>query len=162
MPVPCVELLPSAPLLFWMVPPDPAVPLPVMVKAPEPVVSSVTPLLVPPLDVMLRNVRPDAPMVVPVTLSALPVVVVSVLTIEVLFCVALTVPPPVAVKASLVAVDRVKPPVQLKVAPVLEFRKTPRPVPLFEVMAPPKANVPPFLLWTSMARAAVVCVIVPL
>ena len=85
-------------------------------------------------------------MVVLVTLSDWPVVVASVLTIEVLFCVALTVPLLVAVKASLVAVESARPPVKLKVELALLLRKTPRPVPLFEVIAPPKANVPPVLL----------------
>src|SRR3712207_5330738 len=104
MPMPCVAL-PSEPPLFWMVPPDAAVPLPVMVKGPLPVVSSVTPLVaVPPLESMLRNVRPAAPMVVLVTLSDWPVVVASVLTIEVLFCVAVRVPLLVAVQAPRAAV----------------------------------------------------------
>ena len=53
---------------------------------------------------MLRNVSPLAPMVVLATFSAVPVVVVMVLTMVVLFCVAVTVPPPVAVKAGLVVV----------------------------------------------------------
>ncbi len=49
--------------------------------------------------VMLRNVSPLAPMVVLATFSAVPVVVVMVFTMVVLFCVADTVPPPVAVNA---------------------------------------------------------------
>ena len=61
---------------------------------------------------MLRNVNPLAPIVVFATFSAVPVVVVMVLTMVVLFCVADTVPPPVAVKAGLVAVLSARPPVK--------------------------------------------------
>ena len=59
-----------------------------------------------PLAEMLRNVMPLAPMVVLAMFNAVPVVVVMVLTIVVLFCVADTVPPPVAVKAGLVVVPQ--------------------------------------------------------
>ena len=62
---------------------------------------------------MLRKVRPLAPIVVLATLSAVPVVVVRVFTIEVLFWVALTVPPPVAVNAALAPVLRLMPPLKL-------------------------------------------------
>src|SRR5947209_3393385 len=122
MPEPCV-VLPSAPVLCWMVPPVPALPLPVTVRpAVEPVVLRMMPfdvLFAPEPDEMLRNVRPAAPMVVFETLRAVPAVVESVLTIEVLFCVAVTVPPPVAVKESFEPVERLRPPVKAMVAPVL-------------------------------------------
>src|SRR5438445_13560668 len=72
-----------------------------------------------PVTLILRNVRPLAPMVVFATLSAVPVVVVSVLTIVVLFCVAVTVPPPVAVKALFAPVDNERPPVNATVAPLV-------------------------------------------
>ena len=97
--------LASAPVMFWIVPPLPSLATepaaPVTVKPPDaPVLFRKMPFE-PPFEEMLRNVRPLAPMVVLATLSAVPVVVVSVFTIEVLFCVALTVPPPVALKAVL-------------------------------------------------------------
>ena len=56
---------------------------------------------------MLRNFSPLAPMVVLATFSAVPVVDEIVLTIEVLFCVALTVPPPVALKPTPLVVERI-------------------------------------------------------
>src|SRR5437762_14312492 len=62
-------------------------------------------LFAPEPDEMLRNVRPAAPMVVLATLRAVPAVVESVLTIVELFCVAVTVPPPVAVKESFAPVE---------------------------------------------------------
>ena len=97
-----------APVLFWIVPPvksavsgavklaavptgltvivPPPAPLelPVTVKPPVlPVVLSEMPLAAP-FDEMLRKVKPLPPMVVLEMFSAVPVVVVSVLTIEVL------------------------------------------------------------------------------
>ncbi|MBK7473434.1 MAG: hypothetical protein IPI73_25140 [Betaproteobacteria bacterium] len=118
----------SAPrvVVFWMVPPVPAVvPVPVTVNAPlEPVVLRMIPLA-PPLAEMLRKVSPLAPMVVLATFSAVPVVVASVLTMLVLFWVALTVPPPVAVKAGLAPVLRFMPPVKLMVPPVLLVSEMP-------------------------------------
>ena len=102
-----------------------------------------------PFDVMLRNVTPLAPIVVFATLSAVPVVEVRVLTIDVLFCVTLTVPPevaagpgPVAVNAAFVPVLNAMPPVKFRVAPLLAFRNMPVPVP---PMAPERATVPPVL-----------------
>ena len=86
---------------------------------------------------MLRNVRPLAPIVVLATFNAVPVVVVMVLTMVVLFCVADTVPPPVAVKPGLVVVLSARPPVKLMVDPVFAFRNTPWPV---SVIAPLKAD----------------------
>ena len=65
-------------------------------KPPAPVLLRTIPFAAP-FDEMLRNVRPPPPIVVSATLSAIPVVVVIVFTMEVLFCVALTVPPLTAV-----------------------------------------------------------------
>src|SRR5215217_4633970 len=80
MPLPSVGL-PSAPVLLAIVPPEPAEPVPLTFNPPlEPVALRMMPLLEPPLDEMLRNSRLFEPMVVLVTLSAVPVVLVSVLT----------------------------------------------------------------------------------
>jgi len=86
------------PVLFWIVPPEPAVvPTPVTVSPPlEPVVFSTTPFT-PPFEEMLWNVRPLPPMVVFETFSAVPLVDVMVLVAPVM----LSVPPPVAVKPAL-------------------------------------------------------------
>ena len=59
---------------------------------------------------------------------------------------ALTVPLLVAVKAGFTPVLRLRPPVKLIVVFVLLLRKTPWPVPLLEVIAPPNAIVPAVLL----------------
>src|SRR5262245_62832066 len=108
-PVPTgVAVLLSAPTVFWMRPPVhvgvaelQTPPLPVTVRpAVAPVVFNTIPFAAP-LAEMLRNVRPVPPMVVLVTVSAVPVVVVIVLTTLLLL---LTVPPPVAVKAGLLPV----------------------------------------------------------
>src|SRR5436190_24278341 len=105
---------------------------------------------------MLLKVSPLAPIVVLATLSAVPVVVVSVLTIVVLFWVALTVPPlvaagpgPVAVTAAFAPVERLSPPVKLIVAPVFELSKMPLAV--LET-APLKATVPPVSFWICTGR----------
>ena len=82
------------------------------------------------------NVSPDAPIVVPSTLSAVPLVVASVLFAPV----RLTVPPPVALKALLAPLLTMTPPVKLIVAPVFKLRLTPVPVSL---IAPLNATVPP-------------------
>src|SRR5204862_3770894 len=104
-----------------------------------------------------RKVRFEAPIVVFSTSSAVPVDVASVLTIVVLFWVALTVPPPVALKAVLLpAVERLRPPVKLIVAPVLVWRLMPRPL---SVIAPLKAIVPAVWLVTSTERPAAVVLI---
>src|SRR6266699_1621074 len=89
--------------------------------------------------VMLRNVRPAAPMFVVATLRAVPVVVVNVLTIEVLFCVAVTTPPPVAVKALFPTVDKDRPPVKATVAPLVVMETPPSVL----LTAPEKVIVPP-------------------
>src|SRR5256885_1032022 len=100
-------------------------------------------------DEMLRNVRPLAPIVVFATLRAAAFGAVSVLTIVVLSWVAVTVPPPVALKAILAPVERLKPPVRLIVAPVLVLKRMPLAVLL---MAPLKTTVPPVLFWICTGR----------
>src|ERR1043166_1454443 len=120
-------------------------PLPLTVRLPvAPVVFRMIPLVAP-FEVMLRNVRPAAPMVVFATLSAVPVVVASVFKMVVFFCVAVTVPPPVAAKAAFVAELIAMPPVKLIVAPVFVARLIPVPVP---PTAPLSATDPPLLLAT--------------
>src|SRR6476660_1627065 len=80
MPLPAV-VLPSPPVLLAIVPPEPAEPVPLTFNPPlEPVVLRMMPLLEPPFDEILRNSRLFEPMVVFATSSAVPVVVVSVLT----------------------------------------------------------------------------------
>ncbi|MDQ4097175.1 MAG: hypothetical protein M3144_04825, partial [Actinomycetota bacterium] len=124
---------------FWIVPPEPAVPVPVTVRPPrDPVFSSRMPWAAP-ADEMLLKLSPLAPMVVFWTLRALPV---PLGWFSVLFDpVTLTVPPPVAEKAcpSPVAVE-VTPPVKLMVAPVLFCRLIP---PAVFVVGPEKVTVPP-------------------
>ena len=101
-------------------------PLPVTVSpAAAPVLLSTIPFA-PPFAEMLRNVSPLAPIVVWVTLTAVPVVVAIVFAAPV----TLTVPPlvaagpgPVAVKPALPPVESVRPPVKLMVAPVLLVRR---------------------------------------
>src|SRR3954466_870028 len=75
---------------------------------------------------MLRNFRPEAPIVVFATFRAVAVVVVRVLVVSV----AVTVPPPVAVKAGLAPVLAVMAPVKLIVAPPLLVNEIPLPVSL--------------------------------
>src|SRR3954466_890733 len=110
-----------------MVPPEPALPVPDTVRPPnEPVVLRMMPFVGPLAAVpaeMLRNFRPEAPIVVFATLSAVPVVVVSVLVV----LVAVTVPPPVATKAGFEPVLRVRVPVKPIVEPVLLVSATPVP-----------------------------------
>ena len=69
----------ESPVLFWIAPPvqvaadEQVPPLPATVRPPAPVLFKTMPL-VPPLVVILRKVKPPAPMVVLTTLSAVPVV----------------------------------------------------------------------------------------
>src|ERR1700719_3167450 len=98
-----VELvrMPSA-VVFWIVPPEPLLVLPLLspvtVKLPVPVVLRRIPL-VPPLDEIFWNVTPLAPIVV---LAMLRAVVVIADVLPMLFVpVTLTTPPLVAVKAVL-------------------------------------------------------------
>ena len=132
-------------------------PVPATVKPPlEPVLSSTIPLGAP-LAEMLWKFRSLAPIVVFATLSAMPIVVASVLPDPV----AVTVPPPVAAKAAFAPVERVTLPVRLIVAPVLLVSEMPlstAPVPL---IAPERVIVPPVRLLMLTVLPAVVLVIVP-
>ena len=124
-------------LVSWMpsperlckVPPLLAEPLPVMVRPPLPVALRRMPFGAP-FALMLRKVRPAAPMVELATSSAVPVVVAIVLTIAVLSWVAVTVPPPVTAKAGLLPVVRLRPPVKETVAPPFAAKEIPLAVPL--------------------------------
>jgi hypothetical protein len=108
-----------------------------------------------PLEEMLWNLSPAEPIVVLATLSAVAVVVVRLLPVPV----AATVPPPVAVKAVLLPVDRVIAPEKLTVAPVLLFRKTPvLPLPL---TAPPRLTVLAVAPSTSTTRWLLAWVMLP-
>src|SRR5215218_3301868 len=118
--------------MFWRIPPEPSpptdvFPLPVTIRRPlDPVELSTIPfvgLLTAVPAEMLLNVRFDAPIDVVVTLSAVPVVVVSVLAAPV----TVTVPPPVAANAALVPVERVIVLVKDIVEPVLPVRESPAP-----------------------------------
>src|SRR5438067_11010773 len=105
-----------------MVPPLPAVPVPVTVRPPpEPVVSRLMPtpaLFDADPALMLRKVRPLAPMVVLATFRPVPLVVAIVFGLAPV--VTLTVPPPVAVNpVPLDVVTASPPPEKLTVAPVL-------------------------------------------
>src|ERR1700730_1965564 len=138
-----VRLIPLVVLLL-IVPPEPAViPVPVTTRPPllPVVLSTIAELALAVVEVMLLNFRLLAPIVVLATLTAVAVVVVIVLLIPV----ALTVPPPVAVKATLPAVLRMMSLVKLIVAPVLTLRMMPVPVPPLEVITPPSVIVPPVL-----------------
>src|SRR5215213_7325335 len=149
MPMPVV-VLPSAPDLPEIVPPVPFppsvvfVPSPVTVSPPElPVPSRMIPSAEPPLELILTNVSPPAPMVVFVTLRAVPVVAASVLVAPV----TVTVPPPVAAKAALAPVERVTPPVKEIVEPVLLDNETPPPEVTLSV--PAYATVVPLTLFAT-------------
>jgi hypothetical protein len=151
-------------LAFWIVPPEPAVPVPLTVNAPAPVLFRLMPF-VPPFAEMLRNVMPLGPIVVLATLSAVPVVVVIVLTrapaagLHGFSSQTLTVPPPVAVNAGLAPVESTNPPENVMVAPVLLVSEMPLPSPsLPSVMAPAKLLVPPVvpLIDTSAPTSSVI------
>src|SRR5262249_60215973 len=120
---------------FWTVPaglsrPTDELALPLTVRPPlEPVVLRTIPFAAP-FAAMLLKLRPLAPIVVFATLSAVPVVVASVLADPV----TLTVPPPVAVNAGLAPVESETPPVRLIVAPVFEGRVMPLPLPPWSVI----------------------------
>ena len=118
--------MPLAPT-FCIVPPVPAKLFPVTVSpALDPVLLSITPFELFPLTEMLLNVNPLDPIVVPPAIfKAVPVVVVKVFTIVELFCVTFNVPPPVAVKAAFVPVERLIPPEKVKEPPVLFINDIP-------------------------------------
>ena len=109
--------------------------------------------MVAPLEEMLRNSRLFDPMFVLVTFSAVPVVVVSVLTrppvapgLQGFSSHTFTVPPPVAVKPALLPVDSEIPPEKVIVVPVLFVREIPLLVPPESLIAPVKLLVSPVLL----------------
>ena len=124
---------------------------------PAPVVKVEFPTGVP--ELMLRKVRPAAPICVFSTRSAVPLTTDSVFTIVVLFCVAVTVPPPVAVNASLFPVASAMPPVKAMLAPVLLLRRMPVPV---SVIGPEKFTVPPVRFCTSTECPAVLAMVAPM
>src|SRR5437764_108524 len=105
---------------------------------------------------------PDAPLPVPETDSAgvdvypLPLAMTVIDATLPSIAVALTVPPPVAVKASFAPVLKVMAPEKLMVAPALLLRKMPVPEPL---TAPVKETVPPVLLVTLTERAEVLSMV---
>src|SRR5216683_4836973 len=107
-----VVVLASAPVLFWMVPPEPALPLPVTCRPPlAPVVSKMTPvaLLFDALpDEMLWKVMWLAPMLVLTMLRPVPEVLLIVFGLAPV--VTLTVPPPVALKPVPAPVSMSRPP----------------------------------------------------
>ena len=169
MPTPVV-VLPSAPVLFAIVPPEPALPVPLTFSPPvEPVVSRMIPVFEPPLLEILWNSRLLAPIVVFATFRAVPVVVVSVLTSPPFEPEAphgfssqtFNVPPPVAVNAGLPPVLRTRPPLKVIVVPGLVVRTIPEPSPsLPSEIAPEKSFVPPFVPVTA-TRTPTSSVIVP-
>src|SRR5215208_5292627 len=168
MPIPPV-VLPSAPVLCWIVPPEQsavlgavrvaAVPtafgatapphrppvLPVTVRPPEdPVVSSTIPTPAVPEAVPAlidRKVRPLAPLVAPVTL---------------------TVPPLMAVKAALAPVERTSPPLKVMVPLSLLSRLTPvPPVAVTEPVNWTRPGVPVLRFVTSTVRPAALLIVPP-
>src|SRR5436189_4294864 len=149
MPMPVV-VLPSLPLLFAIVPPEPAVPEPVTERPPLlPVLSRMIPVAEPPLEAMLRKFKPLAPMVELTTLSAVPVVVEIVLLAPLTL---IAVAPPVALNpAPLVVLMARPPPLKLIEAPVFPDSVT---AVLADVLrlfdAPLKVTVPPELFCTRM------------
>src|SRR5262245_23463572 len=149
---------------FWIVPPDPSpptdvLPPPVTVSPPlAPVLFRTMPLAAP-LDEMLLNVSPLAPMVVFATFRAVPVCELIVLFDPV----TLTVPPPVALNpVPLVVVIARLPLLKVIVPPVLLVRLTAVAVVVDAVTEPPNVVVPPdlALIWTALA--ALLWEIVPL
>src|SRR5258706_1221558 len=172
MPIPLP--VPSAPVLLEMVPPVQVAaevhvpPLPETVRPPVPALSSTMPLALPlSFEVILRNSNLFAPMVVLTTLSAVPVVVVSVLTnapvaaeLHGFSSQTLTVPPPVAVKAAFAEVESVRPPEKVIVALLLVVSDTPVLGPPLSEIAPENAYVglPPvtFWIWTSLTLGSVI------
>src|SRR5262249_3427870 len=130
-------------------------PLPVTVRPPlEPVVSSLMPLAAP-LDDIDWKVKFELPIVVFATLSAVPVVVASVLAGGW----ALRVRARVGVRGGLVPVERVTPPLRLMVAPVSLVRLMPCPVPPVSVICPARLIVPPVFPLTLTALAVLLLVI---
>jgi len=136
-----------SPLEFWIVPPDPAAPVPVTLMPPRvPVLFRMMPLDAP-FDEMLWKRRPDEPIEVLTTLSAVPVVEVIVLPVPAV----VTVPPPVALKPVPLVVVIASPPFgKLIVPPVLFSRLTAVFAPVVSVVLPLKLIVPELTFWTTM------------
>ena len=155
-----VEVLPSAPVLCWMVPPLPGVPVPVTRRPPlDPVWSRMMPvavLLAAVPDVMRWNVTWLAPMVVLAMLSAVPLLE-SIVLFE---PVTVTVPSPVALKPAPDVVAMSSPPfVKSIVVPRLSLSETAGLVPVVRVLAGPvRATVPPVLFATLMPEPLLVMV----
>ena len=146
----------SAPTMFWMVPPDPAVaPVPVTINWPDPVLVSVMAVLLP-LCATLWNVTLLLPMVVLAILTAVPLVVVIVF-VPVTF----TVPLPVAVNAGLAPVESVSAPLKLIVVPVLLVSEMPVLLPVL-LIAPVNVFVSPVLPDAETNCPPLLSLIVPL
>src|SRR6185295_2229190 len=170
-----------APVAFWIVPPVPAPPVPVTIRPPAaPVLLSKIPFTGPLATVpaeIFWNSSLFAPIVVFATFSAVPVVVVIVLTLapvdaglQGFSSQTSTVPPlvasgpgPVAVKAGFPPVDSARPPEKRIVAPVLMVREMPPPVLAVgpSLMAPVKLLVPPVVLATEMSWPASSVIVPP-
>src|SRR5437588_4893272 len=128
-------------------PPQLPAELPLTLRPPlDPVALKLMPLTAP-LAEMLRNSRLLLPIVVLVTVSAVPVVVVRVLTnapvapgLQGFSSQTLTVPPPVALNAGFPPVLSDSPPLKVIVPPVFEDRSMP---PALSVTAPVIAMLPP-------------------
>jgi len=140
------------PVVFWIVPPLFAVPVPFTLSPPlVPVVFRIIPFVGPLAPVpaeILRNSRLFEPMVVLATFNAVPVVVVNVFALAPVAAGlhgfsshTLIVPPPVAVKAGFVPVEREIPPENVIVAPELPVNEIPVFVPLVPEIAPVKMCV---------------------
>src|SRR6185503_13920739 len=149
MPMPVV-VLSSLPLLFAIVPPEPAVPEPVTVRPPlMPVLLRIMPVLDPPLEEMLRKLKPLTPMIELTTLSAVPVVVEIVLPAPLTL---IAVAPPVALNpVPLVVLMARPPPLKLIEAPVFPESVTAALADVLRLFdAPLKVTVPPELVCTRM------------
>ncbi len=140
-----------------MVPPLPAVPVPVTVKPPaEPVLLSTMPLA-PPVAEMLRNVRPLAPIVVFATFSAGPVGAVEapIVFVPVMFSVPLL----VAVNVEL-APFSVRPPVKGERRGAVGVQDDARAAAVGDGAV--KVTAPLVRFWMSMTRPALLLMVAPM
>ena len=133
---------------------------PETMNAPPLTPSIVMPVVALPVDEMLSNPMPPAPMLTPSRSSAWPPVDMMLSSPAV--AETETVPPPVALKPVPVVVSMFSPPVNAISAPVLSTRSTPVAVEVLAVTRPANVMVPPVLLVTETATAALFWVIVPL
>ena len=108
--------------VFWISPPESSTPVPVTVNGPDPALLSRMPIPAPFVETD-SNVTPPDPIVVPSISTGVPVVVVITDGTPVTS----TVPPPVAMKASLALVRRSNCPEKKSWLPVFPSRKTPGP-----------------------------------